>query len=649
MSLSENLAEPSASPHSAAVQRLVAGLAGAITLCALAWAADLPRRVGLNLYTEQFLAVELAFSLGMLYLQFRVRKDAAQVVPWYDAVAALVGFALGFYLAVEYPAIIDQLSYRPPELVVMGAILLVLTIEGVRRIIGAPLTIVALVFIAYCLFGHHIPGKLAGRPIDLSRLMVYLSMDTNAMLGTPLIVGTTVVVPFIFFGSLLSLSGGSAYFTDIAMALMGRYRGGPAKIAVSASALFGMISGSAVSNVASVGVITIPLMRQAGYSARTAAAIEAVGSTGGQLMPPVMGAAAFLMAEFLKIPYTDVVVAAIIPSLLYYLALFFQADLTAARHGIARMAPERIPAARKVLRAGWHFPIPFAVLIVAMFSFNASPQAAALYASAVLIVSGVAFGYDGKRMRLSQVLTALKATGTAVVDLILICAVAGVVIGALNVSGLSFGLTLTLLEVGGQSLAILLVISAIIGIILGMGMPTVGVYVLLATLAAPGLVQLGVKPIAAHMFVMYFGMMSMITPPVALAAFTAASIAKTEPMRTGFEACKFGWSAFIVPFLFVMSPTLLFEGSPFYVIMDLVTAIAGVWLVSVGLVGHMVERVGIAGRLAFGTAGILLLIPANAVPHGIWAAIIGGIAGVVLVAWHMVVARRRLAVVRSPA
>ncbi|HVO13850.1 MAG TPA: TRAP transporter fused permease subunit, partial [Alphaproteobacteria bacterium] len=523
------------------------------------------------------------------------------------------------------------------------------TIDGVRRIIGIPLTIVALVFIAYCLWGHLIPGKLAGRPLDLSRLMVYLSMDTNALLGTPLIVGTTVVVPFIFFGALLTLSGGSAFFTDIAMALMGRYRGGPAKIAVSASALFGMISGSAVSNVASVGVITIPLMRQAGYAARTAAAIEAVGSTGGQLMPPVMGAAAFLMAEFLKIPYTDVVVAAIIPSLLYYLALFFQADLTAARHGIARMEASRIPAVRRVLLAGWHFPIPFVVLVVAMFSFNASPQAAALYASGVLIVTGIVFGYDGKRMRPLQILTALRATGGAVVDLILICAVAGVVIGALNVSGLSFGLTLTLLEVGGQSLAVLLIISAVIGIILGMGMPTVGVYVLLATLAAPGLVQLGVKPIAAHMFVMYFGMMSMITPPVALAAFTAASIAKTEPMRTGFEACKFGWSAFIVPFLFVMSPTLLFEGKPLVVAIDLITAIAGVWVVSVALVGYMAERIGTLGRLAFGAAGLLLLLPANTVPHGVWLAVIGGIASAALIAWHLIAARKRHAVVRSPA
>jgi TRAP transporter 4TM/12TM fusion protein len=649
MSLSEGVDETAVEPQSPAVQRLATALGGAITLCALAWAADVPRRIGVNLFTEQFLAIEVGLALAMLYLQFRIRKGLPPAVPWYDWIAAALGLAIGLYIAIDYPWIIDQLSDRPPELIAVGAVLLVLTIDGVRRIIGIPLTVVALVFIAYCLWGHLIPGKLAGRPLDLSRLMVYLSMDTNALLGTPLIVGTTVVVPFIFFGALLTLSGGSAFFTDIAMALMGRYRGGPAKIAVSASALFGMISGSAVSNVASVGVITIPLMRQAGYAARTAAAIEAVGSTGGQLMPPVMGAAAFLMAEFLKIPYTEVVVAAIIPSLLYYLALFFQADLTAARHGIKRMEASRIPAVRKVMRAGWHFPVPFAVLIVAMFWFNASPQAAALYAAAVLIVTGIAFGYDGKRMRPLQILTALKATGGAVVDLILICAVAGVVIGALNVSGLSFGLTLTLLDIGGQSLAVLLVISAIIGIILGMGMPTVGVYVLLATLAAPGLVQLGVEPIAAHMFVMYFGMMSMITPPVALAAFTAASIAKTEPMRTGFEAVKFGWSAFIVPFLFVMSPTLLFEGDPLYVAIDLLTAIAGVWVMSIALVGYLLEPIRLLGRLAFGAAGLLLLLPANTVTHGFWLAVLGGIAGVALVGGHLMAARKRQAAVRSPA
>ncbi|MHA1109434.1 MAG: TRAP transporter permease, partial [Alphaproteobacteria bacterium] len=406
---------------------------------------------------------------------------------------------------------------------------------------------------------------LQGRPVTFEKLVYYLAWDTSAVLGTPMRIVTTIVIAFLLFGQVLFKSGGSAFFTDIAMVLMGRYRGGPAKISVFASALFGSISGSVVSNVVTTGVITIPLMRNGGYRAHLAGAIEAVASTGGQLMPPIMGAAAFLMAEFLQITYAEVVIAAIIPAVLYYVALFVQADLEAARSGITAIEKDRIPAAAPVLKAGWFFPLPFVVLIAALFWLNYLPETSALLAAAVIVVSAMALGYRGRRLGVLDLIDALRATGIGVLDIVMIGAAAGMVIGCISISGLGFALTQALVLIAGGNLILLLVMAAVVCIILGMGMPTVGVYVLLAALVAPALVEVGILPIAAHMFILYFGMMSMITPPVAIGAYAAATLTGADPLRTGFAAMRFGWLAFVIPFLFVASPTLLMEGSAFAV------------------------------------------------------------------------------------
>ena len=461
------------------------------------------------------------------------------------------------------------------------------------------------------------------------------------MLGLPVLVAATIVIAFIFFGNILFASGGSAFFTDIALALMGRYRGGSAKIAVTASCLFGMISGSAVSNVASVGVLTIPLMRRGGYPAHVAAAIEAVASTGGQLMPPVMGAAAFLMAEFLQVPYKDVALAATLPALLYYYALFVQVDLLAARSGLTSIEGPDIPPLTQVLKQGWHFLIPFAVLIYGLFWLNWSPELSALAAAGVLMVTGTTLGYGDKRLKLSDILGALRTTGIASLDLLVITAAAGFIIGVLNISGLSFALTLLLVQIGSGNLWLLLILAAIVSIILGMGMPTVGVYVLLAALVAPAMVKIGLSPMASHMFVMYFGMMSMITPPVALAAYAAASLAQTDPMKTGWTAVRFGWIAFIIPFLFIRSPSLLLEGSVTSVVTATITAVVGVWLICAAFAGFAWRELSLPMRIGFGFAGLLLFIPADAMTHGEWTDIAGFALGAVLVAREYFASRVR--------
>ena len=616
-------------------------LAFGLTLTAVAWAADVPRMMRWALYTEQFLGAMLGLALGLVFLRVRARGVAGAAPPWYDIIAALVGLVAGGTVAAAYPELSLELAYQPSKGVALAAVLLVLILEGLRRVAGWSLTVIVVAFLCYGLAGHLVPGRLAGRDLALDRMLTQLLLDTNGLLGTPLVIATTVVVAFVLFGHVLNRCGGGVFFTDLSLALMGRYRGGAAKIAIVASSIFGSISGSAVSNVATTGVITIPLMRRAGFSGATSGGIEAVASTGGQLMPPIMGASAFLMAEFLQIPYTDVVVAALVPALLYYVALFVQADLRAARAGIAAVPASRIPPLRKTLPSAWFFAAPFAVLIATLFLLNFPPAKAGLGAAAVVAVLGLVSRRDGRGLTVVGVLGVMRDAGFAVLGIILITAAAGLIIGVLNLSGLSFGLTLVLVELSQHSLLLLLVVAALVSIVLGMGMPTIGVYVLLAALVAPSMVELGIEPIAAHLFVLYFGMMSMITPPVAIAAFAAASLAESKPLRTAFESMRFGWLAYVVPFLFVASPSLLLIGDAWRIALAVTTAMAGVWLVSIAMAGHLVQGLGIVKRLAFAAAGLALLVPAGGFDGAAWSDGAGVLLGAALLAHEWSVRRAR--------
>ena len=639
----EDIHEPAAGPKSKGARRVIFVAASLVTLASIGFAVQFYRNVlGLLLYNEQFLAGMLALGMALIFLTQPLRRGVPRPeIPWYDWVMAAVSFVCGIYIAIRYPALSEDMTARPIDGLIVAFITIPLALEALRRSVGLALTIIVLVFLIYAPLGQYIPGPLAGLPVTVPQLAFYEVWDPGSMLGLPLMVGATIVIAFVFFGNLLFASGGSAFFTDIALTLMGRYRGGSAKIAVTASCLFGMISGSAVSNVASVGVLTIPLMRRGGYPAHVAAAIESVASTGGQLMPPVMGAAAFLMAEFLQIPYRDVAVAAALPALLYYYALFIQADLLAARTGLTSIQSQEVPPLRQVLKQGWHFLLPFGLLIYALFWLNWSPELSALAASAVLVVTGPTLGYGEKKLRFSEFIDAFRSTGIASLDLIIITAAAGFIIGVLNITGLSFALTLLLVEIGSGNLWLLLFLAAIVSIILGMGMPTVGVYVLLATLVAPAMVKIGLSPMASHMFVMYFGMMSMITPPVALAAYAAASLAHTDPMKTGWTAVRFGWIAFIIPFLFVRAPSLLLEGSATSVVIAMITALLGVWLICAAFTGYAVRPLSIPMRIGFGVAGLLLFIPADAMPRGEWTDIAGLVLGAVLLGREVFATRMR--------
>jgi len=584
-------------------------LGAALTLCCVAWALELPSYMGLAFYTEQFLCVVIGLALATTFLSISWRrKPQGGRLPVLDVALAAISLGVCGWITFSYPRLLNDVPYYTPEIVGLSVVLVPLVLEGLRRCTGWALLSVVLVFVAYALVAHLMPMAIRGKPAEPVPLITYLAFDTSAMFGSPMKVGATVVIVFLWMGEALIRAGGGEFFKDLAMSLLGHRRGGPAKICVVGSALFGMISGSAVSNVASIGTLTIPMMMRTGYSARDAGAIEAVGSTGGQLMPPVMGAAAFLMAEFLELPYSEIALAATIPAVLYYMALYWQVDLIAAKAGIGRMT-EALPRPSDVLKQGWHFVLPFAILIFVLFYFSTQPELAAIGATLAIFVVGVLRRYRGKRLGIADVFGSLSGAGRTSADLFMTLAAAGFVIGVLNLSGLGFALTLWLVSLAGHSMAVLLVICAMVSLVLGMGMPTSAVYVLLAVLAGPSLVEAGVMKIAAHMFILYFGMLSMITPPVALAAFAAANISRAGPMETGWAACRIGWAKFILPFMFVLSPTLLMHGSAGAIVFDTATAAIGIYLATCGMVGFFRRPLSMPVRILVCLGGLAAIVP----------------------------------------
>jgi TRAP transporter 4TM/12TM fusion protein len=624
------------------VRHIRTALALILALAVLANAMDVYRMLGYVFVTEQFLAATLAVGLALVFMNYPfVRGTDRNFVPWYDWALAAAGLLAGLYIAWNATSLSENL-FDPPLIALVAAwIMFVLCIEGLRRTVGWSLVWVVLFFMIYAMIGHKLWGMLQTKQVFLNSFVYYLIIDQSGLLGIVMNVAITIVIPFILFGALLSVSGGAAFFNDIAIALMGRYRGGAAKMSVLASGLFGSISGVVVSNIMATGVVTIPLMKRAGFTPAQAGVIEATASNGGQLMPPVMGAVAFLMADFLQVPYAKVALAAFIPGLLYYTALFIQADLIAARDGIARVPENEIPRAWAVLKKGWHFILPFVVLIYGLFALNQEPEVAALWASLTIFILGLLFGYDGKRMNLRDLWDCVVGTGIGALDIFMVAAGAGFIMGMLQVTGLGFALTLLLVSVGEGSVLLLLLFAAILCIVLGMGMPTLGVYVLLAVLIAPSLEKVGIPQISAHFFILYMGLMSMVTPPVAVAAFFAASLAGADPMKTGFEAVRFSWAAYIVPFLFVFSPTLLLQSpSISATVLAVVTAIAGVWIVTAGVVGYLFGRIGALERVLLTAAGIALLIPHEIGLWAIWTDIVGTIAACFMVVRRYLVHRK---------
>jgi TRAP transporter 4TM/12TM fusion protein len=669
-----------------------------LVACVVLWVTDVPRQVfNISLYTEQLLAVTLGLVLALAFIAESARKAkpidsggltlAAVIVAylvyayvargefswmvvaalavalvwtftasrpayarWFDWACAAASLVLCGYITVRYEALTYELAMLPLEGIIGSAILTFLVLDASRRISGWGFVAIILAIAAYVYVSPFLPGDFQTRWVSPERMVAYVGLDVNGMIGSILGVAVLIVIPYTILGQVLARTGGADFFSDLAMSAMWRFRGGAAKIAVVGSALFGMISGSAVSNVLAVGQVTIPAMIKSGFTRYRAAAIESVGSTGGQLMPPVMGASAFIMAEFLQVSYGTVCIAAAIPAVLYYGCLFIHVDLEAAKHGVGGVEDEAMPSITEVLKSGWHFLVAIIFLVVALMYPDVlmlTPEKAAVASTAILIVFALIFGYRGKRATVKEIAVAMMETGRVSLDIILIGAAAGIMVGVMSISGLAFAMTLQLLALSGENVFLLLLLIAVLAFVLGIGLPTVSVYILTATLLAPALVKLGVTPMAAHMFVMYNGMLSMITPPVAFAAYAAANIAKTDGWTTGWVACLVGWSTFVLPFLFVLTPSLLMDGPAYLIVWNFARILFALFVGTAGIVGYALMPLSVPMRFVYGLIALPIALPPEAVPGGYTINFIGiGLGIALLVFDHL---RRKKAAVTAPA
>ena len=583
-----------------------------ITFTAVFWSSGAPLWFDWRVYPEQILLVALAFALAVAFLTRPGSLHSLSII------LAILSLLFGSWLAIRFPVLSENVFYHPTEALVVSLLGIVLILEAVRRTMGWSLIVILGLVCLYALFSSNFSGPLQSRSISPDRLLKFLVLDSASLAGAALTIAVAVVVPFLILAQLLLATGGAKFFSDFSLAIAGRKRGGAGKIAILGSAFFGSVSGSAVSNVASTGAITIPMMKDGGYQKETAGAIEAAASTGGQLMPPIMGAAAFLLAENLQANYIDVMKAALIPSILYYISLFMFADLEAGRRQIDRVPEHMIQNVSAVIKRGWFVFIPFALILIALFNFNLRPETAALVAVLSFIIISLFLRYDGSKLEISLFLKSFISAGKAAVEIILICAIAGMIIGLVARSGLSFGLGFFLVQLGKSSLLLLLIVTAVVCIVMGMGLPTVGVYLLLASLAAPPLVELGLNPMAAHLFVLYFGMLSMLTPPVAIAAFVAANLAKADAMRTALEAVRIGWPAYLIPFIFVATPELLLNGSLPMIVIVLVKSLIGVAIITSGIVGFWKVELNSFERLLLMISGIIVLLPLSLADEIAW-------------------------------
>lgn len=587
--------------------RALATICVAISLVGLVYVLDVTYWFDIFVFREQFFATlyALVFAGGFLMLPASTRSRAAGP-RWYDYALAAAGLGVGAYLAVGWPDIVRTAGILSTERMVMATIAVALILELGRRAFGWPLVLLAGVFLLYALYNHLIPGPFGGRGTSWARLSSYVVTDTSAILGLVSSVVFGLVFAFLLFGRTLFLIGGGAFFTDISMALMGHRRGGPAKVAVVASGLFGSLSGSASGNVVVTGSITIPMMVRTGYRPAVAGAVEAVSSSGGGLMPPIMGATAFIMAEFLQVPYRDVVVAALVPALLYYFAVFIQVDLEAARGGLKGLERAALPSIRATLARGWMFLVPLAALIYCLFVLFLSPAKAAIVALALAL--GVSFLGPVKATG-AKVIECLRETGRAMIELGIIAAIAGIVLGVVNLTGLGLLFSQQVLALSGGNLALLLALTALASIVLGMSMPVTASYVILSVLAVPALSDVGIPALAAHLFVFYFAILSFITPPVCVAVFVAASIAKSKPLATAGHAMKMAVVAYVVPFVFVLDQSLLLDGAAWRVAVEIAAALIGLAALSVALAGHFRLPLAPPARLLIGAAGLACLVP----------------------------------------
>ena len=511
------------------------------------------------------------------------------------------------YIVVFYKELVMRAGLVTTTDYIIGIIAILLILDAVRRVVGLPMVCVAIAFIAYALFGRQLPGALAHRGADLPTLVQHLFYTTEGIFGIPLGVSSTFIFLFILFGAFLEKTGLGQLFIDLSNAVAGWAAGGPAKVAVIASALEGTVSGSSVANTAGSGSFTIPMMKKLGYEPEFAGAVEATASTGGQLMPPIMGAAAFLMAEFIGQPYFRIVTAAIIPALLYYFGVWTQVHLEAKRLGLKGMSKDELPKIGEVLKERGHLLVPLIALIY-LLAKGYTPMRAALVA--IVLTIGCAMLRKNTRISFFDIVEGLEKGARGALGVVAATACAGIIVGVVTLTGLGLRLGSVLVDFADGNLFLTLIFTMVTSIILGMGVPTTANYVITSTIAAPALIMMDVPILAAHMFVFYFGIIADVTPPVALAAFVGAGIAKANPLKTGIQATKLAIAAFLVPYIFVYNPQmLLINVNTVDIILIITTSIIGIIGVGAGMEGFLLTDLSLVGRIIFFVGGLLMVIP----------------------------------------
>ena len=602
-----------------------------------AYAAVFSRLDALVLVTL-FLSFMLVLVFSTIAAGSERPEDYPDRVPAYDWIFVLCSICCGIYFALNADAIatritlLDPLSYSD---ITFASLLIILCLEVCRRTVGLLLTGIVICFMVYNLYGHVLPAPFGHGYIGFEHFLDIMMFTTDGLFGTPLRVAATYVLLFVLFGTFLANAGGGEFFNNLAASVAGARVGGPAKIAVVSSGLYGTISGSPTSDVVTTGSITIPMMKKIGYPATVAGAVEVAASTGGSILPPVMGSAAFIMAEYTGIPYLDIVVASAIPALLYYFSVYSQVHFTSVRLGLKGLDQSAVPPLSQTMKNGGLFLVPLAAIVWALFE-GYSPTFVALFGAVAVIA--ISFFRKQTRLSMTRIIETLAETGRRLAPVVGACTAAGFVIGGITMTGLAAKLSALVFLMTGDVVWLTLIVAAIMTIILGMGMPTVSSYILAAVLIGPLLIKLGIPEMSAHLFLLYYAVLSAITPPVAVAAFAAASIADDNPMKISFKGVQFAVGAFLLPFFFVMDPALLGEGSMIEVTWATLRAVLAFLLISVASAGCLNSPLGAFQRLFTLALVVPLLMPVLVYQS------LGFIAGIGILFWFWLGSRANLTV-----
>ncbi len=553
-------------------------------------------------------AIHLGFGLCLAFLLYPTKKNwRRDKLHPLDLILAILGAAAPAYIVINYHELILRAALPTPTDVVVGTLGIILVIEAARRVVGIPMVCVVMVFIVYAFAGPYMPGLLAHRGLTIDHFVSHVFFTTEGIFGIPLGVSSTFIFLFILFGAYLEGTGLGKFFIDVANSIAGWASGGPAKVSVLSSGLMGTVSGSSVANVVGTGSLTIPMMKKLGYHKDFAGAVEAAASTGGQLMPPVMGAAAFLMAEFVGIPYVEIVKAAVIPAALYFIGVWLGVHFEAKRNNLQGLPRDELPKLGELLRTRGHLAIPLIVIVWLLVS-GYTPMRAALVAIVLsIVVSGLK---KSTRMSPAEIVKGLETGARNVIGVLVACASAGIIIGVVTKTGVGLKLASTLLDLSGGMVLPSMFLTMITAIILGMGVPTTANYVITSTIAAPALIQMGVPILAAHMFVFYFGIIADVTPPVALAAYAGSGISGGNALKTGINASKLAIAAFIIPYMFVLNPgLLLIDGVTILLILALITATVGMVALSSSLIGYLAAPLKNFERVILFAGGLMMVKP----------------------------------------